>query len=196
MSLKITFNTGKRLDSLRAYYPVSSLVAIFTSLILMYIVHNEAGSLFKWPLTGFIGFFAFFNLETVHKRYILSARLFSISCISILILLFFFYRNIPLNYTEKLTPFWFFTIGLGVILHFTATLVPCITRGHADVYIPYNVRLFVCWTQASLYAVLLYVLLLLAILALQALFGLQSNPNIPITLFILVSGIFIKRNSL
>jgi hypothetical protein len=190
MNIKIHFQPGMRLARLRSLYPATTVIALITSLILMYIVHNESGALFRWPLAGFIGFLTFFNLETAKNGHLLSGRPYFIACITAFAALLVYYLNIPDNFGDELSPFWFFTLGLGTGLHFLATLMPTFIQPDSDIYINYNIRLFICWIQSSLYALLLYVSLLLALLALESLFGIKGNPNAPLTLFVLVAGVF------
>jgi len=179
-----------RMDRLRTQYPVTSVVALVSSLILVYIIHYESETLFRWPLAGFMGFLAFYNLESVKNRNILSLRQYYVAGVAVMVAILFYYLNIPSNFGDELTPFWFFTIGLVAALHFTATLIPTLVQKDADIYITYNIRLFICWMQSSLYALILYISLLLAILALKALFGIKWNSNTFLTLFVLVAGVF------
>ncbi|MBK9736245.1 MAG: DUF4153 domain-containing protein [Saprospiraceae bacterium] len=171
-------------------FPLVIIFALVTTITLIITIDHINGNLFRCPVSGFIGFLAVLNLTIAKESYKLSPKVFYILFGILLCLLGLYFSVMPLDFTQNAWCFWFFTLGLSLILHFLMAIIPFGRRYEFRSFTTYNVRLFIAWMQAALYGLILYLALCLAILALDNLFDIHFNSIIYFKLFILITGLF------
>ena len=171
-------------------FPLVILFALITTVTLIITIDDDQGNIFRWPVAAFIGFLAVLNLTIAAESYKLSPKSFYILFGIILCLLGLYFSVMPLDFIQDAWCFWFFTLGLSLILHFLMSIIPFAKRYDSRSFTTYNVRLFIGWMQAALYGLILYLALCLAILALDNLFDIHFNSIIYFKLFILITGLF------
>lgn len=189
MSFITSLNVHGRFIEIIKRFPVVIFFAVVTTFSLIWIIDNNVGDSFKWPVCGFIGFMAMLDWTIGKEAYRLSVRLYWIGVLMIMILLGFYYYMIPSDFEEKPTCFWFFTIGLSICLHLILCLIPYIKTKNNAAFTTFNVSLLIAWIQSALYSFIFYIALSLAILALDKLFDIKLEYMVYFKLFILVTGL-------
>ncbi len=188
---KITFwGIDEKIQTVTKRFPVTALFAVLTTFLLLWLVDGENEHLFRWPITGFLGFLAVLNwdLYTLPRRiqgwkYVLGIAL-------IVLCLGFYFSLAPSRISDDGSCFWYSTAGICVLLHLITTVAPFTSSSPIYTAVNYNVRTFIVWMQSLLYSNILFSALSLALLALTMLFGWEPSPTAYIKLFILVTGIF------
>ena len=180
---------GRFLEIVRRF-PIVILFALVTTVTLIVLLDNNYGDLFKWPVSAFIGFLAMLNWSLFREAYLLSVTKYWIGVLVILALLGIYYLQMPSDFSETKSCFWFFTIGLSMILHFLVAVIPFFKTWDNSMFTTFNISVFIAWMQAALYGIVLYLALSLAMLALDQLFEINIKSIFYFKLFIIVTGIF------
>ena len=181
--------SGRYLEIIKRF-PVVILFAIVTTFALLVLIDDTTkGDIIRWPICGFIGFLAMLNWSLAKEAYTLSQGIYRIGVVVIIAALGVYYFMIPTNFDEKISCFWYFTIGFSFILHFLISIIPFFKTRNNDAFTAYNVHIFISWMQSALYSIIFYTALSLAILALDNLFDIKLDGIIYFKLFILVTGL-------
>jgi hypothetical protein len=110
--------SGRYLEIIKRF-PVVIFFAIATTFALLVLIDDTTkGDIIRWPICGFIGFLAMLNWSLAKEAYTLSQGIYRIGVVVIIAALGVYYFMIPTNFDEKISCFWYFTIGLSLILHF------------------------------------------------------------------------------
>jgi Domain of unknown function (DUF4153) len=190
MSFFNQLNLSGRFLEIIKRFPVVIFFAVVTTFTLIWLIDNNTqGDIIRWPMCGFIGFLAMFNWSLMKEAYKLTQRIYWIGVGVIMAALGVYYFMIPPNFDEKSSCFWYFTIGLSLILHFLISLLPFFKTKNNAAFTAYNIHIFISWMQSALYSIIFYTALSLAILALDNLFDIKLDGIIYFKLFILVTGL-------
>ncbi len=190
MSFFNQLNLSGRFLEIIKRFPVVIFFAVVTTFTLIWLIdHNTHGDIIRWPMCGFIGFLAMFNWSLIKEAYKLTQSIYWIGLAVIIASLGVYYFMIPTNFDEKISCFWYFTIGLSLILHFLIAILPFLKTKNTAAFTSYNIHIFISWMQSALYSIIFYTALSLAILALDNLFDIKLNGIIYFKLFILVTGL-------
>ena len=180
---------GRFLEIIRRFPSVLAF-AILTTFTLILTIDDDSGKLFRWPVAAFIGFLLFLAWTLYCESYPGTRKYFWPGVIVILIFLGFYYYFMPDSLIQKTSCFWYFSLGLSIILHLIISFIPYLRNYNKITFVNYNISLFTGWMQSALYAILLFLALSLAILALDNLFDLQIRSILYFKLFILITGLF------
>ncbi len=190
MSFFNQLNLSGRFIEIIKRFPVVIFFAVITTFTLIWLIDtNTNGDIIRWPICGFIGFLAMLNWSLIKEAYKLSRSIYWIGVGVIITALGVYYFMIPSNFDEKISCFWYFTIGLSMILHFLISILPFFKTRNNAVFTAYNIHIFISWMQSALYSIIFYTALSLAILALDNLFDIKLDGIIYFKLFILVTGL-------
>lgn len=189
MSFISQLNFSGRLAEVVRRFPVPVLFALVTTFALIWVVDHKNAELFRWPLSAYIGFLAMLSWTITKEAFGLTKAVFWAGVAVICVLLGIYYSFIPSEAQTVFSCFWFFTAGLSVLLHFSVSWIPFVRKKDDAAFTCYNTRVFVGWIQSAVYAIVFYLALGLAILALDKLFDIRLESMVYFKLFILVTGV-------
>ncbi|MBK8052847.1 MAG: DUF4153 domain-containing protein [Saprospiraceae bacterium] len=182
-------NIQGRFAEISKRFPLVMIFALITTITLILTVEDDSGKIFRWPVAGFIGFLAALLWTLYCEAQSFSRKIFITGTLILIILLGIFYMMIPTDFSTGHPCFWLSTIGLSIVLHLLISLIPYTKNYNTSHFISYNVTLFNSWMQSALFALLAYLALVLAILALDELFNLDVNSIFYFRLFIFITGL-------
>ena len=182
-------NIQGRFAEISKRFPLVMIFALITTITLILTVEDDSDKIFRWPVAGFIGFLAALLWTLYCEAQSFSRKIFITGTLILIILLGIFYMMIPTDFSTGHPCFWLSTIGLSIVLHLLISLIPYTKNYNTSHFISYNVTLFNSWMQSALFALLAYLALVLAILALDELFNLDVNSIFYFRLFIFITGL-------
>jgi Domain of unknown function (DUF4153) len=190
MSFFSQLNLSGRYIEIIKRFPVVIFFAVATTFTLLVLIDDTTkGDIIRWPICGFIGFLAMLNWSLAKEAYKLSRLIYWIGVGVIIAALGVYYFMIPTDFDVTVSCFWYFTVGLSLILHFLISIIPFLKTRNNHAFTAYNVHIFISWMQSALYSIIFYTALSLAILALDNLFDIKLDGIIYFKLFILVTGL-------
>ncbi len=190
MSIFSRLKLQDRLLEILKRFPVVIFFAIFTTTTLILMIDGNHGDIFRWPVSAFIGFLAMLNWSVYREAYRLSTQVFYFGVAVIIALLGLYFYMMPTDFAEQISCFWYFTVGLSLLLHFLLSIIPFFKQYDNVSITNFNISLFLSWMQAALYGIVLYAALSLALIAMDQLFDLHIKGLFYFKLFIAITGIF------
>lgn len=190
MSFFNNFKIGDRFLEVLKRFPIALFFAIATSFALVVFIDDHEHDILRWPIAGYIGFLAVFNWNIYAESYSLSKRAFWIGMVILMLLLVIYGYFIPSELTIKSSCFWYFTIGWSIILHLLCSIIPFFRTYDRGYFVNYNIQIFWAWIRAALYALVVFMAMSLALVALDQLFEINISSINYFRLFILLTGIF------
>ena len=182
-------NLRGRIMEISQRFPLVLAFAFLTTITLILTIDDDSGKLFRWPVAGFIGFLAVLAWTLYCETLAGSKKIFWSGSIIILLLLGLFYYLMPSEINKNSSCFWYFTLGLSIILHLSISVIP-FWRGYDKIaFVNFNIGVFNSWMQSTLYALLLYFALCIAIVALDNLFGINIKSIFYFKIFIIITGL-------
>jgi len=189
MSLFSVFNMSDRFAEVIKRFPVVIIFAVLTTISLLFMDTYEDNFL-RWSLIGYIGFLVMLDWAIFKEVYQLSSHKYWVGVGILSILLFVYYYFIPASFQEEISCFWYFTIGLNVVLHFMCAVIPFFKNYTQKAFVNYNIQVFLSWIKSAFYALVTYLALCLALVAMDQLFDINIPSIHYLRLFIVMTGIF------
>ncbi|MBL0026439.1 MAG: hypothetical protein WBP08_11895 [Saprospiraceae bacterium] len=189
MNLIQRLNIQGRFTDISRRFPVVLVFALITTLTLILMIDDNTGKIFRWPVSGFLGFLAALSWSLYSEANQIVKKNFWFGVATIILLTGVYFYIMPDTLNPDFNCFWFWTLGLSIILHLLVSLAPYVHRYEKTPFVNYNIGLFTGWMKSALFAILLFTALSLAILALDQLFDIQIKGIIYFKLFILVTGL-------
>lgn len=171
-------------------FPVVITFAVLTTLALIFLIDDTENDLLRWPIAGYIGFLLVLNWSVFAESFAITTKKYWIGLAILMIILAIYGYFIPSSLTAHTSCFWYFTLGLSLILHLLCSVVPFFKTYDTRQFVNYNINIFLAWIRAAFYALVVFIAMGLALVAMDQLFEISITPIYYFRLFIFLTGIF------
>jgi hypothetical protein len=184
------FKIADRFTEVVKRFPVVITFAVLTTLALIFLIDDTENDLLRWPIAGYIGFLLVLNWSVFAESFAITTKKYWIGLAILMIILAIYGYFIPSSLTAHTSCFWYFTLGLSLILHLLCSVVPFFKTYDTRQFVNYNINIFLAWIRAAFYALVVFIAMGLALVAMDQLFEISITPIYYFRLFIFLTGIF------